>query len=77
MGYCHRVSPLARKYCRLSCGLCTVGVAQTPSDDLQEGRASVQVGSGMSVSGARRGAPRRTPTPTAPEVVKVRALRPE
>ena len=46
MGYCHRFSPLARKYCRLSCGLCTVGVAQTPSDDLQEGRASVQVGSG-------------------------------
>ncbi|CAJ1356789.1 unnamed protein product [Effrenium voratum] len=25
MGYCQRFAPLARKYCRLSCALCTVG----------------------------------------------------
>lgn len=68
MGYCHRFSPLARKYCRLSCALCTVGSASEAQlvgeKDLQESSsASVQVaGSGMSLSGARRG------------VVKVRTL---
>ncbi|CAJ1422908.1 unnamed protein product [Effrenium voratum] len=62
MGYCHRFSPLARKYCRLSCALCTVGDASAVElvgeKDLQESSsAPVQVaGSGMSISGARRGA---------------------
>jgi len=64
MGYCSRFSPLARKYCRLSCGLCTAGgeVSTAPehslvSGDLKESSAApVQVsGSGMSISGARRG----------------------
>jgi len=70
MGYCHRFSPLARKYCRLSCALCTVGSATeaqlVAEKDLQDSSsASVQVaGSGMSLSGARRG------------VVKVRSLSP-
>lgn len=70
MGYCHRFSPLARKYCRLSCALCTVGSATeaqlVAKKDLQDSSsASVQVaGSGMSLSGARRG------------VVKVRSLSP-
>mmetsp|Transcript_45687 Transcript_45687/g.106795 ORF Transcript_45687/g.106795 Transcript_45687/m.106795 type:complete len:452 (+) Transcript_45687:1-1356(+) len=68
-GYCHRFSPLARKYCRLSCALCIAG---SPGDaaqlidekDLQESSpAPVQVaGSGVSISGARRG------------VVKLRSL---
>lgn len=72
MGYCHRFSPLARKYCRLSCSLCTVGSASNSEQlvgekDLQESSsAPVEVaGSGMSLSGARRG------------VVKVRTLSPE
>jgi len=70
MGYCHRFSPLARTYCRLSCALCTVGSATeaqlVAEKDLQDSSsASVQVaGSGMSLSGARRG------------VVKVRSLSP-
>jgi len=64
MGYCHRFSPLARKYCRLSCGLCTAGgpvsaekEASLVAGDIKESvPAPVQVsGSGMSISGARRG----------------------
>lgn len=64
MGYCHRFPPLARKYCRLSCALCTAAtsVKTSPADlieekDLQESSpAPVQVaGSGMRLSGARRG----------------------
>eukprot|EP00931_Biecheleriopsis_adriatica_P052286 TRINITY_DN30404_c0_g1_i1.p1 TRINITY_DN30404_c0_g1~~TRINITY_DN30404_c0_g1_i1.p1 ORF type:complete len:516 (-),score=80.94 TRINITY_DN30404_c0_g1_i1:45-1592(-) len=70
MGYCSRFSPLARKYCRLSCQYCTTGgPVSTKADlvaehDLEAKRsAPVQVsGSGMSLSGAQRG------------VVKVRSL---
>eukprot|EP00439_Symbiodinium_sp_Y106_P075887 s2900_g15.t1 len=64
MGYCHRFPPLARKYCRLSCALCTAATSVKTSladlieeKDLQESSpAPVQVaGSGMRLSGARRG----------------------
>lgn len=62
MGYCPRFAPLAKKYCRLSCDLCSVdGEVSTKSQILQEDvkgntEASVQVqGGGMSVSRSRRG----------------------
>lgn len=62
MGYCPRFAPLAKKYCRLSCDLCSMGgEVSTKSQILQEdvsssSEAAVQVkGGGMSVSRARRG----------------------
>eukprot|EP00435_Cladocopium_sp_Y103_P067900 s218_g30.t1 len=79
MGYCHRFSPLARKYCRLSCALCTVGSASEAQlvgeKDLQESSsASVQVaGSGMSLSGARRGSQGENSQPR--RVLTLRPLR--
>lgn len=61
MGYCSRFAPLAGKYCRLSCELCSAPgrEADIAAHSLEESASSgsaVQVsGSGMSVSGVRRG----------------------
>lgn len=42
MGYCRRFQPLARRYCRLACGLCS-------SHDVNSSRAALKVGGGFSM----------------------------